>query len=141
LAIGFEVGGRVSGALSRGSYFAEPEKEKLIWAERWGQASSNFGAAAGAAKLLNLNQDQILHSLGLAGHLCQVQTWVRYSFSDHRSMAKYGMPGWQNAGAVISALLAKWVSGDTTVLDDQEDSGNSRVTLRNDRIPFWIILA
>ena len=121
MAVGFEVGGRISGALSRGSTFAEPDKEKLIWADRWGHASNNFGAAAGVGKIIKLNQDQILNCLGLAGHLCQVQTWIRYTMAEHRSMAKYGMPGWQNTGGVMAALLAEMgYIGDTTVFDDQE---------------------
>jgi 2-methylcitrate dehydratase PrpD len=120
-ALGFELAGRISGALPRGSKFEEPEKTELVWADRWGQAASNFGAAAGVGKLLKLNYNQMLNCLGLAGHLCQVQTWVKYSFSEHRSMAKYGMPGCQNSGGVMAALLAEMgYTGDTTVLDDQE---------------------
>ncbi len=44
---------------------------------RAGYASYNFGAAAGAAKMLKLDHDTLAHALGIAGHLCQVFTWMR----------------------------------------------------------------
>lgn len=121
LALGFEIGARISEALSKGSKFTEPDKTSLEWLDRWGQEANNFGAAAGAAKILNLDQDQVLNCLGIAGHLCQVPTWVRYSLANNRSMAKYGVPGWQNTGGVMAALLAEMgYLGDISVLDDKE---------------------
>jgi 2-methylcitrate dehydratase PrpD len=119
--IGFEVCGRVSGALSRGTSFIEPDKRELRWSDRWGHASCNFGAAAGAGRIMGLNRDKMLNALGIAGHLCQVQTWIRYSFADNRSMAKYGVPGWQNTGGIMAVLMAEMgYMGDTSVLDDEE---------------------
>jgi 2-methylcitrate dehydratase PrpD len=119
-AIGLEINGRVAGAVGGGSKFMGDEK-KIVWASRWGQAASNFGVAAGVGKILKLNHSQMMHAMGTAGHLCQVQTWIRYTFTDHRSMAKYGVPGWQNTGGVIAALLAKLgYMGDPTIFDAKE---------------------
>jgi len=58
------------------------------------------------------------HALGISGHLCQVLTHVRFSFSDYRHLTKYGVPGWQNTGGIMAALLAEiGYAGDTTVFD------------------------
>jgi len=120
LTIGFEIAGRVAVALSSGTSFQKPDYT-FTWAKRWGQAASNFGVAAASAKLLKLDRDKIIHAMGIASHLCQVPTWIRFTFSEHRSMAKYGVPGWQNMGGVMAALLAEMgYMGDTTVFDAQE---------------------
>lgn len=120
IAIGLEITQRIAGALSRGSFFGG-NGTKFSWATRSGYASSNFGAAAAAGKIIKLNQDQMIHAFGVAGHLSQVLTWIRYTFQDHRAMTKYGVPGWQNTGGVIAALLAEMgFIGDITVFDKKE---------------------
>jgi 2-methylcitrate dehydratase PrpD len=120
LAIGLEINGRVAGAVTSGTRFIGEDKH-IQWSSRWGQAASNFGVAAGVGKILKLNNNQMINALGTAGHLCQVQTWIRYTFSEHRSMAKYGVPGWQNTGGVIAALLAQMgYIGDPTIFDAKE---------------------
>jgi 2-methylcitrate dehydratase PrpD len=58
------------------------KEASFSWGKRGGQAYSNFGASAGAAKLLDLDKERMAHALGISGHLCQVLTHVRYSFSD-----------------------------------------------------------
>ena len=119
-AIGFEISARIAAATPSGARFDGPEKQ-LKWSERWGQEAANFGATAAAGNLIRLNHNQMLNALGVAGHLCQVPTWIRYTFSEHRSMAKYGVPGWQNTGGVIAALLAEMgYLGDSTVFDPKE---------------------
>lgn len=123
VAIGFELSARVANAVQQThgvSGFKGKDKAKFSWGTRWGQAYSNFGAAAGAGKLLNLDRDKMTNALGIAGHLCQVLTHARFSFSEHRHMTKYGTPGWQNTGAVDAVLLAEMgYMGDTTVFDPE----------------------
>jgi 2-methylcitrate dehydratase PrpD len=119
-ALGLEINGRVAGAVGGGTKFIGEEKN-LQWSARWGQAASNFGVAAGVGKILKLNHTQMMHAMGTAGHFCQAQTWIRYTFTDHRPMAKYGVPGWQNTGGVIAALLAQMgYMGDPTIFDAKE---------------------
>jgi 2-methylcitrate dehydratase PrpD len=61
------------------------------------------------------------NALGLSGHMCQVLTHERYTRSKHRHMTKYGLPGWQNTGAVDAVFLAQMgYLGDTTVFDPEE---------------------
>lgn len=121
MALGFEIAGRVSGALRKpGGGFKGPEGKEFDWGTREGQAYSNFGAAAGASKLLKFDRDKMINALGIAGHLCQVLTHVRYSFSEHRHMTKYGVPGWQNTGAINAVLLAEMgYMGDTTIFNPE----------------------
>ena len=119
-AIGLEMTHRIAGALTWGSFFGGKET-KFSWATRSGYASSNFGAAAAAGKIIKLNQNQMINALGAAGHMSQVLTWIRYTFQDHRAMTKYGVPGWQNTGGVMAALLAEMgFIGDATVFDEKE---------------------
>ena len=63
----------------------------------------------------------MIHALGLAGHMCEVLTWIRDTFQDNRAITKYGMPGWQNTGGVMAAFLAEMGAvGDTTVFDAKQ---------------------
>lgn len=119
-AIGLEMTHRITGAtFGKGNFLAG--KENFTWATRSGYATSNFGAAAAAGKIIGLNQRQMMNALGTAGHLSQVLTWIRYTFQDHRAMTKYGVPGWQNTGGVMAALLAEMgFIGDTTIFDAKE---------------------
>jgi 2-methylcitrate dehydratase PrpD len=115
-ALGFEVSARVYSGLRTVS--PTGGAQGFRWQDRQGYANCNFGAAAGAGKLLKLNEGKMTHALGLAAHMSQVLTWVRSSFSEHRPMTKYGVPGWQNTGGVMAALLADMgYMGDTTVFD------------------------
>ncbi len=84
---------------------------------RLGNAYSNFGAAAGAGRLLKFDLQKMNHALGLAGHLCMILTKQRWGASEIRYLSKYGIPGWQNTGAVMAVLLAEeGYTGDTNVL-------------------------
>ncbi|MFC1534838.1 MmgE/PrpD family protein, partial [Thermodesulfobacteriota bacterium] len=117
-ALGFEVAARIPSGIIMDKFIGNGKDAKFSWGTRAGQAYSNFGAAAGAAKLLGLDHENMAHALGISGHLCQVLTHVRYSFSDNRHLTKYGMPGWQNTGGMMAALLAEiGYTGDTTVFD------------------------
>jgi 2-methylcitrate dehydratase PrpD len=120
IAIGLEIVTRVSRALTKGS-FMNTKQEKFTWSERSGYASHNFGAAASAGKIIELDNTQMLNAMGTAGHLSQVLTWIRYTFQEHRAMTKYCVPGWQNTGGVMAALLAKeGFIGDTTIFDAEQ---------------------
>jgi 2-methylcitrate dehydratase PrpD len=120
-AIGYEISARISGATSRPLIgFEGPELDKYSISGRSGQALNNFGAAAGAGKILKLDRDKMLNALGIAGHLCQVLTTDKFTDSPKRSLNKYAAPGWQDTGAIMAALWAEMgYVGDTTVLDPE----------------------
>ena len=120
VALGLEITARLSKSLSRGSFMGGPGTA-FKWATRSGYASHNFAVAASVGKLIKLDLPQMLNAMGAAGHLNQVLTWIRYTFQDHRAMTKYGVPGWQNTGGIIAALLAReGFIGDTTIFDPEE---------------------
>ncbi len=119
IAVGLEITARLSRLVRGAAWFESPEGP-VRRAQRHGFANCSFGAAAGAGKILKLDKRKVANALGIAGHLCQVLTLVKQSFSESRSMTKYGVPGWQNTGGVMAALLAEMgFMGDTTVFDPQ----------------------
>jgi 2-methylcitrate dehydratase PrpD len=122
-AIGLEISSRLARAVLRQVIDpAETQPPLLLKLRRTGNAYSNFGAAAGAGRLLKLDEAKMAHALGIAGHLCKVLTHGRYGSAGKRWTAKYGMPGWQSTGAVTAALYASMgYTGDLTQLDDAEN--------------------
>jgi len=120
--LGFEIATRMGQATSP-SRPSGPGTPKSQMPDRAGYASYNFGAAAGAAKILNLDHDKMAHALGIAGHLCQVITWMRHGSTAPRPMTKYGMAGWQNTGAIQAVLLAQMGYQGDTILFDAEEGG------------------
>jgi 2-methylcitrate dehydratase PrpD len=119
IVLGLEIAARVSSATPSFSSF-EGAEGRVKWAYRYGQASCNFGAAAAAGRILKLDKEKMLNALGIAGHLSQVPTHAKLSFSPKRAMTKYASAGWQSTGAVIAALLAEMgYIGDTAVFDTE----------------------
>jgi 2-methylcitrate dehydratase PrpD len=117
-ALGFEISSRL--AIAVGQHNATPRiptpGEPLY---RPGNAHSNLGAAAGASLLMKFDEEKMLHAMGMAGHLCQVMTKLRWGGGERSYGFKYGVPGFQSTGAVTAILLAEMgFTGDTTVLDD-----------------------
>ena len=122
-AVGLEISSRLAKAVLRHftPWGTQVRPERPSGPMRTGNAYSNFGAAAGAGRLLGLSDEKLLHAMGIAGHMCQALTYGRWGFSERRYMSKYGIPGYQGTGAMNAVLLAEMgYTGDTTVLD----SGN-----------------
>lgn len=121
-ALGFEISSRLARAVLAHPIGAMAQAPRPAGPLRSGNAHSNFGAAAGAGKLLKFDLDKMNHAMGLAGHLCMVLTKPRWGVGGYHHMTKYGVPGWQMTGAILAVLLAdEGYLGDTTVLD--EDRG------------------
>lgn len=123
IAVGLEVSARLGRGLDKHTLTTEEIRERM---EResglmTGNAYANFGAAAGASRLLGLDEERTLHALGIASHLGMIHSYGRWGNSRQSYMAKYGIPGWQNTGAIRASLLAEQgYTGDVTVLDDSE---------------------
>ena len=98
-ALAFEIGFRVKNAVL-------PSDPNFRIKGREGYAHSNFGAAAGMGKLLNLDQEKLMNAMSIAGHACEVITWTHVSLQDRGHPLKYGIPGWQGTGAVMAVRLA-----------------------------------
>jgi len=123
IAVAHEISARLGRALGKNAITSEAVRQRQ---ERehpgpTGNAYSNFGAAAGAGRLLDMTDEKMLNALGLSGHMTQILQYTRWAHTDNSYMAKYGTPGWQQTGAVKSALLADMgYTGDSTLLDDPE---------------------
>ena len=122
-AIALEISTRLARAVHRQVIDPAEAKPPLPLKERrTGNAYSNFGAAAGAARLFKLDKEKTAHAMGIAGHLCKVPTHGRYGSAGHRWSTKYGVPGWQSTGAITAVLYAEMgYTGDLTQLDDAEN--------------------
>jgi 2-methylcitrate dehydratase PrpD len=122
-AIGLEISSRLARAVGRQAIDpADAQPPLPLELRRTGNAYSNFGAAAGVCRLLNLDSEKTAHAMGIAGHLCKVLTHGRYGSAGHRWSAKYGVPGWQSTGAITAVLYAEMgYTGDLTQLDDPEN--------------------
>ena len=119
-ALGLEIASRIGFATPAPMQFVGRDKT-FKYAQREGYAKTNFGAAAGAGKLLGLNAGQMANALAVAGHMSQILTWSRSNYAMPRNLSKYGFPGWQNTGAIIAVLLAQLgFQGDVNLLDDDE---------------------
>jgi 2-methylcitrate dehydratase PrpD len=123
-ALGCEISSRLARAILRHPAGAASQAPKPQGRLRTGNAHSNFGAAAGAARLLKMDREKTLNALGIAGHLCMVLTYGRWGVRGHNYMMKYGAPGWQSTGAVTAALLAEMgYTGDQLILDKENGFG------------------
>jgi 2-methylcitrate dehydratase PrpD len=123
-AIGLEISTRLARATLR--QIIDPDEVKptpvLHKLKRHGNAYSNFGAAAGAGRLIQLDRTKMAHALGIAGHMCAVMTHGRYGSAGQRWTLKYGAPGWQSTGALLAVLYAQMgYTGDLNQLDDAEN--------------------
>ena len=123
IAIGLEVSARLGRALDKHTLTGEEVRDRMAQPTglMTGNAYANFGAAAGASRLLGLDHERTLHALGIASHLGMIHSYGRWGNSEQSYMGKYGIPGWQNTGAIRATLLAEQdYTGDITVLDDPE---------------------
>ncbi len=119
-AIALEIGARLATAVPPAMQFVGEERA-FRYAKREGYARLNFGSAAGAGRLHGLDHDQVVNAMALAGHMSQLNTWGRGNYSMPRNLSKYGFPGWQNTGAILSVFYAEMgLMGDVELLDDDE---------------------
>jgi len=104
VAIGYEVCFRIGEAVTPSHYY--------YWHNT--ATCGTFGAAAATAKLLNLNVEQTIHTLGSAG----TQAAGLWQFIEDGAMSKQLHPGKAAMNGVISALLAeKGFTGATQILE------------------------
>lgn len=122
-AVSHEISARLGRALGKHAITSDAVRERRERgpSDPTGNAYSNFGAAAGAGRCLDLDIDEMADALGIAGHMTQTLHYSRWSYTDKAYKAKYGTPGWQQTGAIKAALLAETgYAGDLSILDDPE---------------------
>ncbi|HEX76730.1 MAG TPA: MmgE/PrpD family protein [Dehalococcoidia bacterium] len=118
-ALAFEISGRIKLA-APGGYAASPEQGgKILFPEVGGNSPATLGGAAGAGKLLKLNQGKMGFAIAIAGYICPPNTLEQVGHSVRPvRMTKYTPPGWGAHTAVSSAMLADMgYTGDTSLFD------------------------
>jgi 2-methylcitrate dehydratase PrpD len=86
----------------------------------FGVGCTQFGATAGAARVIGLDTEKMRHALGLAGYHAPVASHVKYNHTVSPGLAKYGPAGWTAQAGVVTAQLAEMgYRGDDTVLDGE----------------------
>ncbi len=107
IAAGYEVGIRVAVAVGQSHY------------HHWHTTSTcgSFGAAAGSAKILGLDEDQVVWALGSAG----TQASGLWAFLVESAMSKQLHPGKSALNGLLSALLAqKGFTGARRILESEK---------------------
>ena len=115
IALGFEAAGRIALSMTPPYRVVDGAIEGYRSPRsRW----IAFGAAAAAAKVLDLDAERTAHTLSLAGSMIQIPTGPSL-FGDGRvAMSKYGMAGAVAMNTVLAALLAEQgFTGDRDVLE------------------------
>jgi 2-methylcitrate dehydratase PrpD len=119
MAVGFEISSRLARAARWHTITSEEVRKAISNPPKDKNAHSAYGGAAAAGKLLKLDRERMLHALGIVGRHIGTSLSAGQPEAGIKGMTKYVVPGWQNTGSVISALLAEMgYLGDTTVLDD-----------------------
>ena len=118
-ALALEISGRLKTAV-KGIHDPGPNSNKMLWPEVAGYSHASLGVAAGATKLLELNQEQIANGIGIAGYICLPSTSRKKMETTPIRMIKYGPSGWGAQAGVTSALLAEMgYTGDTDLFEGE----------------------
>ena len=113
LTVAHEVACRVADSL--GNLRSNPGSMPL---RSFGEGCTQFGATAGAARILGLDAQTMRHAFGLAGYHAPIASHAKYQQTVHVGLAKYGPSGWTAQAGVLTAQLAQMgYRGDDTVLD------------------------
>jgi len=121
VAVAHEVALRLSWGMSpiMTVHPADDGSQSFSWTTAYGFSRFNIGAAIGVGLLLGLDDAQLRHAIGLAGHHAQIPANAKFAHGEPpMPMTKYGTAGWQSTGAVISGLLAQLgYTGDLTLFE------------------------
>ncbi len=139
IAVGCEISSRLARAARWHTITSEEVRKAISNPPRDKNAHSAFGGAAAVGKLLKLDREKMLHALGIVGRHIGTSLSAGQREAGMRGMTKYVVPGWQNTGSVVSALLAGMgYLGDTTVLDDPKQLGWDPEHITADLGKNWI---
>lgn len=121
IAAGHELAARLTMAITPVLESSDGHRTRHVIGPVLGYGFATLGVAAGAGRLLDLDEERMAHALGLAAYYMpapSVLTWLRAS---PFSMVKYAPMGWTAQAGVTAALLAaKGYTADTAVLDSRQ---------------------
>lgn len=120
IAVSFELSGRMSAALSPiyDSIAKADGKYEFRHPDVCGAAFEIVPAAAGASKIMDLDQETLANALGIAGYYAMPNTFRKWELTAPARMTKSDPAGWAAQGAVTASLLASiGYTGDTDLFD------------------------
>lgn len=137
MVLGLEISSRLARAARWHTLTSAEVKAAIANPPKDKNAHSAYGAAAAAARLLKMNSERMAHALGIAGR--HVDMSLTAGMPGMRGFTKYVVPGWQNTGSVMSALLAEMgYIGDTSALDDTKRLGWDPTHIAEDLGKTWV---
>ncbi len=121
IVLAHEIAARVGRALTAASYMTELlGREEAPFAPMYNFNVSIFGGAAGAGKILRLNQEKMAQALGIVSYSAPVPASLKWARVMPAFMLKYAPSGWMAQAEINSVLLAQMgYTGDTSVLDGE----------------------
>jgi 2-methylcitrate dehydratase PrpD len=138
-AVGLEISSRLARAARWHTITSEEVRKAISHPPKDKNAHSAFGGAVAAGKLLKLSRERMLHALGIASRHIDMSLSSGGPENGFKSMTKYVVPGWQNTGSVISALLAEMgYIGETGALDESKRLGWDPEHITTDLGKNWI---
>lgn len=139
MAVGLEISSRLARAAGWHTLTSEEVKKAISSPPKDKNAHSAFGAAAATGRLLKLDKNKMAHALGIAGRHVDMSLTSGGMHPSMKTMSKYVLPGWQNTGSVISALLAQMgYLGDLAVLDDPKKLNWEPAHITEDLGKAWV---
>jgi len=120
IALSHEIGRRLdAGGQPMYSIIPEgPERGAFKWPSVYGYSAYTIGAAVGAGKIMNLSQEKMANTIGIAGYICPPNTATKWEHTAPVRMIKYGACGWGAKAGVTAALLAdEGYVGDTDLFE------------------------
>jgi len=85
-----------------------------------GYSVVTLAAAAGASKIMNLDEEKTAHAISIAGCMCPPNLFRKFTDTSPVRMTKYGPTGWGAQAGVTSALLADMgYTGDTDLFEGE----------------------
>jgi 2-methylcitrate dehydratase PrpD len=109
IAIGHEIATRLqmAAAPTLSSKKNSSGKLEVVFAPVSGHGTAVFGAAVGAAKILDLNLEKMANTIGIAGYAGPPSTFRKWTDTAPCGMMKYGPAGFTAEVGLRSALLAE----------------------------------
>lgn len=105
VAAGFDVGSRIGAATK---YMFDVDGDKIKRREIMGFSWQVFNAAVSAGKILKLDGESMMNTIGIAGMRAPIPCQAHWIYDpENLPMSKYYDAGWTTYGGITAALLAK----------------------------------
>jgi 2-methylcitrate dehydratase PrpD len=102
--LAFELSARLKAA---GAKIRLSDSGEFKWPAVLGYGAVTLAAAAGAAKLLHLDNEKTANAVAIAGGICPPNIFKKFTDTTPIAMIKYCATGWEAQTALTAAMLAQ----------------------------------